>query len=86
MNPPSFPAHALRWLETRPALRRLDRVPFGRALVFGLLLGLLAGAYVLDLPEGARLTVAAAVVALAVAVASFRRIASDAGLWPTRWG
>ncbi len=80
MSPPSFPARALRWLETLPALRRLDRVPFGRALFFGLLLGLVAGVAAMALPGGARLAVAAAVIALAAAVAFS---AQPVGIWET---
>ena len=69
MKSPTIPPRALRWLETWPPLRRLDRVPFGRALLFGLLLGLLAGAAILGLPDEARLAVAAVVIALGGVVA-----------------
>ena len=78
MSSLSFPARTLRWLETRPALRRLDRVPFGRALVLGLLLGLVAGVAILELPGGARIAVAAGVIALAAAVAWS---AQPVGIW-----
>ncbi len=74
----SFPARTLRWLETRPALRRLDRVAFGWALFLGLLLGLLAGVAILELPDGARFAVAAALIALASAVAWS---AQPVGIW-----
>ncbi len=75
---PSLPARALRRLETWPPLRRLDPTPFRRALLFGLLLGLLAGAAILGLPAGARLAAAAVVVALAGAVAWS---AQPVGIW-----
>ncbi len=69
MKFPSIVPRALRRLEAWPPLCRLDRVPFGRALVLGLLLGLVFGAAILGLPDAFRLPVAAVIIALAGAVA-----------------
>ncbi len=80
MNALSIPARVLRWLETWPPLRRLDRVPFGRALFFGLLLGLLTSTAILYLPAEARLAAAAVVIALAGAVAWSGQ---PVGIWET---
>ncbi len=69
MSPAAPASRAARWLESWPPLRRLDRVPFGRALFFGLALGLAVGTGLLGLPDGMRLAVAVVVIALAGAVA-----------------
>ena len=58
-----LPARVLGWLESWPSLRRLDRAPFGRSLVLGLLLGAAVGAALLVYaPPGERLAVAAVVI------------------------
>ncbi len=66
----ALPSRCLRWLESWPPLRRLDRWPFGRALLGGFALGLAFGAAVVILQAGdARWLAAGVVVALAGAVA-----------------
>ncbi len=78
VNPRSFLTRAHRRLEAWPPLRRLDHTAFGRALLFGLLSGLLAGAAMLGLPDVARLPAAAVVIALAGALAWSAR---PVGIW-----
>ncbi len=75
----TLPSRCLRWLESWPPLRRLDRWPFDRALLGGLALGLAFGAALVILQAGdARWLAAVVVVALAGAVAWWGQ---PVGIW-----